>query len=100
MANAPALCVITSYSIHYTKLYELHRFEIQSRQKAKASDFMMREGVWEGGEQLAPDDQVGDLLKHGSLSIGFIGLAECMKALYRITSYNVCYTKLLRLHDA
>lgn len=60
----------------------LHRFEIQSRQKAKASDFMMREGVWEGGEQLAPDDQVGDLLKHGSLSIGFIGLAECMKALY------------------
>lgn len=60
----------------------LHRFEIQSRQKAKASDFMMREGVWEGGEQLSPDDQVGDLLKHGSLSIGFIGLAECMKALY------------------
>jgi len=60
----------------------LHRFEIQSHQKAKASDFMMREGVWEGGEQLAADDQVGDLLKHGSLSIGFIGLAECMKALY------------------
>lgn len=60
----------------------LHRFEIQSRQKAKASDFMMREGVWEGGEQLSPDDQVRDLLKHGSLSIGFIGLAECMKALY------------------
>lgn len=60
----------------------LHRFSIQASQKAKASDFMMREGVWEGGEQLAPDDQVGDLLKHGSLSIGFIGLAECMKAMY------------------
>lgn len=60
----------------------LHRFQIQSGQKAKASDFMMREGVWEGGEQLGPDDAVGDLLKHGSLSIGFIGLAECMKAMY------------------
>lgn len=60
----------------------LHRFQIQSAQKAKASDFMMREGVWEGGEQLGPDDAVGDLLKHGSLSIGFIGLAECMKAMY------------------
>ena len=60
----------------------LHRFSIQASQKAKASDFMMREGVWEGGEHLAPDDQVGELLKHGSLSIGFIGLAECMKAMY------------------
>lgn len=60
----------------------LHRFRIQSLQKAKASDFMMREGVWEGGEHLGPDDAVGELLKHGSLSIGFIGLAECMKAMY------------------
>lgn len=60
----------------------LHRFKIQSAQKAKASDFMMREGVWEGGEHLGPEDTVGDLLKHGSLSIGFIGLAECMKAMY------------------
>ncbi|MFP4977093.1 anaerobic ribonucleoside triphosphate reductase [Paenibacillus sp. CN-4] len=60
----------------------LHRYRIQAAQKAKASDFMMREGVWEGGEHLGPDDQVGDLLKHGSLSIGFIGIAECMKAMY------------------
>ncbi|MNZ95703.1 Anaerobic ribonucleoside-triphosphate reductase [compost metagenome] len=60
----------------------LHRFKIQSVQKAKASDFMMREGVWEGGEHLGPEDAVGDLIKHGSLSIGFIGLAECMKAMY------------------
>ncbi|WP_110930264.1 anaerobic ribonucleoside triphosphate reductase [Paenibacillus bouchesdurhonensis] len=60
----------------------LHRFQIQASQKAKASDFMMREGVWEGGEQLNPEDPVGELIKHGSLSIGFIGLAECMKAMY------------------
>ncbi|NGZ77378.1 anaerobic ribonucleoside triphosphate reductase [Saccharibacillus alkalitolerans] len=60
----------------------LHRYRIQAKQPAKASDFMMREGVWEGGEQLGPDDKVEDLLKHGSLSIGFIGIAESMKAMY------------------
>ncbi len=60
----------------------LHRYRIQAAQPAKASDFMMREGVWEGGEQLAPDEPVEELLKHGTLSIGFIGLAECMTALY------------------
>ncbi|WP_458461395.1 anaerobic ribonucleoside triphosphate reductase [Paenibacillus sp.] len=60
----------------------LHRYRIQTVQPAKASDFMMREGVWEGGEQLAPNEPVADLLKHGTLSLGFIGLAECMTALY------------------
>ncbi|WP_405154255.1 anaerobic ribonucleoside triphosphate reductase [Paenibacillus sp. FSL K6-0108] len=60
----------------------LHRYRIQTNQPAKASDFMMREGVWEGGEQLAPNETVADLLKHGTLSLGFIGLAECMTALY------------------
>jgi ribonucleoside-triphosphate reductase len=60
----------------------LHRYRIQTNQPAKASDFMMREGVWEGGEQLAPNEPVADLLKHGTLSLGFIGLAECMTALY------------------
>ncbi|OWA35648.1 anaerobic ribonucleoside-triphosphate reductase [Saccharibacillus sp. O16] len=60
----------------------LHRYQIQAKQPAKASDFMMREGVWEGGDALGPDDRVEDLLKHGSLSIGFIGIAESMKALY------------------
>ncbi|CAM2808275.1 anaerobic ribonucleoside triphosphate reductase [Paenibacillus taichungensis] len=60
----------------------LHRYRIQMNQPAKASDFMMREGVWEGGEHLAPNEPVADLLKHGTLSLGFIGLAECMTALY------------------
>ncbi len=60
----------------------LHRFERQAKQKAKCSDFMMREGVWENGEKLNPDDDVRELLKHGTVSIGFIGLAECLKAMY------------------
>lgn len=60
----------------------IHRLHIQNKQKVKASDFMMREGVWENGEMLDPDDNVGELLKHGTISIGFIGVAECMKAMY------------------
>ena len=59
----------------------IHRYELQADQPAKASDFMMREGVWEGGEILAPEDKVRELIKHGTLALGFIGLAECLKAL-------------------
>lgn len=62
----------------------IHRYEIQAQQPAKASDFMMREGVWEGGETLQPDEPVRELIKHGSLSIGFIGLAECLVALFGV----------------
>ncbi|WP_128894815.1 anaerobic ribonucleoside triphosphate reductase [Longirhabdus pacifica] len=60
----------------------MHRYHLQLSQKANASDFMMREGVWKNGDKLSPHDTVEDCLKHGSISIGFIGLAECMKAMY------------------
>lgn len=60
----------------------LHRFEIQANQQAKASDFMMANGVWMDGEKLHPEAKVGELLKQGSLSIGFVGLAECLKAMF------------------
>jgi ribonucleoside-triphosphate reductase len=59
----------------------LHRYETQCRQPAKASDFMMREGAWENGDTLKPDEEVRELLRHGTLAAGFIGLAECLKAL-------------------
>jgi len=42
----------------------------------------MGQGVWLGSENLGPDDEVGEVLKHGTLSIGFIGLAETLTALY------------------
>ena len=41
----------------------------------------MGQGVWLDSEKLGPDDEVREVLKHGTLSIGFIGLAECLKAL-------------------
>jgi ribonucleoside-triphosphate reductase (formate) len=76
----------------------LHRFEIQGAQMAKASDFMMREGVWKEGKTLKSTERVGELIKHGSLSIGFIGLAECMKAMYgkHHAEDNAVYEKAIR----
>ena len=41
----------------------------------------MGEGVWLDSEKLNWNDSVREVLKHGTLSIGFIGLAECLKAL-------------------
>ena len=42
---------------------------------------LMGQGVWLGSEKLGPDDEVGEVLKQGTLTMGFIGLAECLKAL-------------------
>lgn len=59
----------------------LHRFRIQSQKKVRNFPFLMGQGVWLGSDKLGPDDTVGEVLKHGTLSVGFIGLAETLKAL-------------------
>ena len=59
----------------------LERFEIQARKKVKNYPFLMGQGVWMDSDKLDWDDEVREVLKHGTLSIGFIGLAECLKAL-------------------
>ena len=41
----------------------------------------MGQGVWIDSEKLGPEDNIADVLKHGTLSLGFIGLAECLKVL-------------------
>ena len=41
----------------------------------------MGQGIWIDSEKLNEDDEVGGVLKHGTLSVGFIGLEECLKAL-------------------
>ena len=41
----------------------------------------MGQGVWLDSDKLGIDDEVGEVLKHGTLTVGFIGLAECLKAL-------------------
>ena len=59
----------------------LERFEIQAKKKVRNYPFLMGQGVWLGSENLGPDDEVREVLKHGTLTLGFIGLAECLKAL-------------------
>ena len=59
----------------------MERFEIQAKKKVHNYPFLMGEGVWIDSEKLNYDDEVREVLKHGTLSIGFIGLAEALKAL-------------------
>ena len=57
------------------------RFEIQAQKKVKNFPFLMGQGIWIDSEKLGPEDEIRDIIKHGTLSTGFIGLAECLKAL-------------------
>ena len=57
------------------------RFEIQARKKVYNAPFLMGQGVWIDSEKLAPGDEQREVLKHGTLSVGFIGLAEALVAL-------------------
>ena len=59
----------------------LARFRIQSKKLVKNYPFLMGQGIWIDSDKLGPDDEVGEVLKHGTLTVGFIGLAECLKAL-------------------
>ncbi len=61
------------------QLYE--RYLIQAKKKVKNYPFLMGQGIWIDSDKLGWEDEVGEVIKHGTLSIGFIGLAECLKAL-------------------
>ena len=59
----------------------LERFELQCRKHVYNFPFLLGQGVWSDGDKLKPNDRIRKLLKHGTLTFGFIGLAECLKAL-------------------
>ncbi len=59
----------------------LHRFEIQKKKTVKNYPFLMGQGIWMDSEKLGIGDTVGEILKNGTLSVGFIGLAETLVAL-------------------
>lgn len=63
----------------YDQLNE--RFEIIARKKVYNFPFLMGQHVWIDSEKLKWDDEVREVLKHGTLSVGFIGLAETLVAL-------------------
>ncbi len=59
----------------------LERFKIQSEKTVRNFPFLMGEGIWLDSEKLSREDTVGEVLKHGTLTVGFIGLAEALIAL-------------------
>ena len=59
----------------------LHRFKIQCTKRGRNYPFLMGQGVWIDSDDIGPDDSVAEILKHGTLSMGFIGLAETLKVL-------------------
>jgi anaerobic ribonucleoside-triphosphate reductase len=59
----------------------LERYQYQCEKRVYNFPFLMGQGIWLDSEKLKPTDKVRRVLKHGTLSIGFIGLAECLKAL-------------------
>ena len=60
----------------------LDRFEIQAARRVKNFPFLMGQGVWIDSKSLHWNDEVREVIKHGTLSVGFIGLAETLVALY------------------
>lgn len=90
--NLPRLAINSHGDINqfYTMLDEklaliveqlLARYRIQCQKCVRNYPFLMGEGIWLGSDNLTADDSVGDILGHGTLTCGFIGLAECLKAL-------------------
>ena len=59
----------------------MERYRIQASKKVKNYPFLMGQGIWLDSDKLKPEDSVAEVLKHGTLTVGFIGLAECLKAL-------------------
>jgi len=91
--NLPRLAIEShgDESVFYEKLDDmleltaqqlLDRFEIQASKHVNNFPFLMGQGIWLDSDKLTTQDDLREVLKHGTLSIGFIGLAETLTALY------------------
>lgn len=60
----------------------LERLKVQSARRVYNFPFLMGQGTWIDADQLKSWETVGEVLKHGTLSVGFIGLAETLKVLH------------------
>ncbi|ADO60021.1 anaerobic ribonucleoside triphosphate reductase [Paenibacillus polymyxa] len=61
------------------QLYD--RYQYQAQKKVSNFKFLYGQGVWHNGEELDPEETLGKILKQGTLSVGFVGLAEALVAL-------------------
>lgn len=59
----------------------LHRFKIQCAKIGKNYPFLMGQNIWLDSDKIGEYDNIGEVLRHGTLTVGFIGLAETLKAL-------------------
>jgi len=59
----------------------MERLQVQQSKKVKNFPFLMGQGVWIDSDKLSWEDSLSEIIKHGTLTVGFIGLAECLKAL-------------------
>jgi len=55
-----------------------HRYKVQSKLKVKDMPFVMGQGLYLDSDKLKPDDTIEEAIKHGTLTVGFIGLAEAL----------------------
>ena len=72
------------------------RFEIQAHKKVYNFPFLMGEGIWLDSEKLAWGDEIGEVLRHGTLTVGFIGLAEALTCLTGRKSSGICASAAMR----
>lgn len=78
---------ISTFYKELTKLMEMcydqliDRYNFIAKKHVYNFPFLMEQGVWHKSSELELEDTIEPVLKHGTLSIGFIGLAECLKAL-------------------
>ena len=90
--NLPRLAILANKNIDFffdqlERMVELccdqllHRFEIQCQKCVRNYPFLMGQGIWIDSDKLGIDEEVREVLKHGTLSVGFIGLAETLVAL-------------------
>jgi len=90
--NLPRLALRSSGDL--TKFYSLleetltlvarqlmHRYQIQAHLKVKDMPFLMGQGLYVDSDHLQPNDEIAEATRHGTLSIGFIGLAETLTVL-------------------
>lgn len=58
-----------------------HRYQVQAKLKVKDMPFLMGQGLYLDSDKLSPCDPIEEVIKHGTLSVGFIGLAETLVSL-------------------
>jgi len=69
------------YKIDLVCAQLLERFEIQASKRVYNFPFLMGQGIWLDSEKLKWDDEIREVIRHGTLAVGFIGLPETLTAL-------------------